>query len=157
MAKIPDLVFENVRLIFKNFSGKEDRFNAKGNRNFCLMIDPESAESMKAQGWNVKFLKPRTPEDPPAPYIKVNVSYKISAPNVYLIAGNNGKKTALTEETIMCLDSAEILNVDCVISASEWEPGHYSGYLKTMYVTIQPDPFAMKYADPNEEGDLPWM
>ena len=156
VQKIPDLQVENARIIFRNFRGEADRYNAEGKRNFCLVLDPESAEGMKEQGWNVKFLKPVQEGDAPTPYIKVNVSYKVAPPNVYLVAGPGGKKTLLTEETVNCIDTAEIENVDCVVSPYEWEPGKYSGYLRTMYVTIRPDPFAAKYANPNSDGDIPW-
>ena len=157
MARIPNLVVENAHLIFRNFSGKEDRYNAAGQRNFCLIIDPASADAMKAQGWNVKFLKPKDPDDVPTPYIKVNVSYKVSAPKIYIISGANGQKTPVSENNVGQLDTAEIMTADCEISASEWEPGKFSGYLKTLYITIRPDPFAAKYADPSSDGDIPWV
>ena len=43
-----NLVMENARLIFRNFSGNETRFNRNGNRNFCVIIDnPEQAEELR--------------------------------------------------------------------------------------------------------------
>lgn len=156
IQKVPDIEVENARIIFRNFKGEADRFNAQGKRNFCLILDPDSATAMKEAGWNVKFLKPIQEGDDPTPYIKVNVSFKVYPPNVYLIAGRGGKQTKLTEQTIECIDTAEIETVDCAVAPYEWEPGRYSGYLRTMYVTIRPDPFAAKYANPNSEGDIPW-
>ena len=38
-----DIAIENAELRFKNFSGKEGRFNAKGNRNFCVLLNPNDA------------------------------------------------------------------------------------------------------------------
>lgn len=154
---VPNLVVENAHLMFKNFSGREDTYNAAGMRNFCLIINQDVADAMKAQGWNIKFLKPKEPGDVPVPYIKVNVSYKQTAPKIYLIAGPGGQKTALTEDNVNQLDTAELINVDCEISPYEWAPGKLSGYLKTMYATIRPDPFAEKYSNPSTEGDLPWV
>ena len=54
-----NIVMENARLIFKNFSGEESKFNRKGNRNFCVVLDPEVADDLIKDGWNVRFLRPR--------------------------------------------------------------------------------------------------
>lgn len=145
------LKIENAKLIFLNFEGRETKYNRAGKRNFGVIIqDDGTAEIMEAEGWNVKTLKPRDEEDEPKKYIKVNVNFDhpVRKPNVYLVTRHS--KTKLDEETIACLDYAEINNVDVVIRPSEWDvngKSGISGYLKTMYVTIEEDEFAEKYAE----------
>ena len=62
-----NIVMENARLIFKNFSGEESKFNRKGNRNFCVVLDPEVADDLIKDGWNVRFLRPREDGEEPTP------------------------------------------------------------------------------------------
>ena len=46
--KTPRLLVEDAKIAFRNFSGKEGQFNAKGDRNFCLLLTDELAEDLVA-------------------------------------------------------------------------------------------------------------
>lgn len=142
------LRIENARIMYRNFEGKESKFNAAGNRNFCVIIDDvELAQQLNNDGWNVKVRPPREEGDEPLHYIKVNVSFKFKPPKIVSIAG--GRQTILDEETVAALDYQDILNVDLEIRPYNWENANgtgVSGYLKTMYVTVDEDSFASKYA-----------
>lgn len=154
--RIPNLSVENARIIFRNFAGKEGKFNPAGKRSFCLLLDEDTAERLADQGWNVKTLAPRDPDDDPQPYIQVAVQFGNYPPNIYLISGRT--KTKLDEDTVSILDYAEIENVDLIINPSRWEVSGKSGikaYLKTLYVTIVENEFEKKYRDMDEDDDDP--
>lgn len=147
--RVSNIVIENAKIIFRNFRGEETPFNRKGTRTFSVLIeDPDFAEKLRVDGWNVKLLKPRDEDDEPRFHLSVRVNFDKIPPAIYLVTRK--KKTRITADTVELLDQADITNVDLAIQPSYWEVQGKSGikaYLKTMYVTIEEDEFADKYAD----------
>lgn len=148
-----NLVVENAKVIFRNFSGKESKFNRAGQRNFCVLFDKETGEELQHDGWNVGILQAREEGDDPAYRLQVAVSYMSIPPQIYLIVGRN--KTLLSEDSVSSLDFAEIANVDLEIRPYNWDVNGKIGvkaYVHRMYVTIREDKFAAKYDFDYAEG-----
>lgn len=150
-------LFENCRIIFRNFSGEQSQYNRAGDRNFCVVIDDkEVADRMAADGWNVKHLPPLDEGEDETSYLPVAVSYRNQPPSIYIISSRG--RTPLDESMVDMLDYADIENVDLIVNPYNWEVNGKAGvkaYVKTMYVTIHEDVLAKKYAtfDTNDPGD----
>jgi hypothetical protein len=141
-----NITVENARIGFRNFTGKPGRFNPAGRRNFCVFLDTDIAKELQSDGWNIKWLEPRDPDDGPQAYLQVGVSYNNYPPKITAIT--SASKTILDEDTVNILDWAEIENVDLIIRPYNWEVNEKRGikaYLKTMYITLVEDEFEAKY------------
>lgn len=142
-----NIVIEGARIGFRNFSGKEGKYNPEGKRNFCVFMDDEMGNVLENDGWNIRWLQPRNEEEDKVPYLQVAVNYENIPPKIVLITSEG--KTILDEDTVNILDWAEISNIDLIIRPYNWEVNGKTGvkgYVKSMYVTIIEDEFEKKYA-----------
>ena len=148
------IVIEDAQLMFTNFSGFESKFNAKGNRNFSVVIpDKDLADQLLADGWHVKMLEARNEDEKPIYLLKVKVNFNSQRPPKVVMVTERGNMTKLNEETIDILDSADIIKSDVEINPYRNEKFQgVSAYLKTLYVTISEDRFAEKYSN-NESNE----
>ena len=112
-------------------------------RTTGVLIPNDLAEEMKEEGWNIKYLKPRDPQDEPQAFLTVKCKFGKIKPTIYICTEHG--KTLLDEDSVESIDYAEIRDVDIVIRPYEYEPGCISAYIKTMYVNIVEDVFADKY------------
>jgi hypothetical protein len=144
------VLMEGVRIIFRNFSGKEGQYNREGDRNFAVLLDDKVANDMAEDNWNVKWLRPRTEEEGEAPqaYLPISVNFKGRPPRIVLITSRG--RTNLDESQVETLDWVDILNVDLIVRPYEWTVNGKSGvkaYLQSIYVTIEEDPLELKYSE----------
>lgn len=150
---------EGVEIRWRNFKGEVSDFNPMGKRQFAVMLDEQQADQMAADGWNVKFTKPKDPEEEPEPYIRVEVSYKNAderggrAPQVYLVApptkdGVPPKTTELPREMLRIADQVDVHHADVLLEPYRWDVQGNQGvkaYLYTIGIAIKLDPFMVKY------------
>lgn len=150
VASDDTVLMEGVRIVFRNFEGKEGPYNKAGDRNFAVILTPEVANAMADDGWNVKWLKPREEDEgeEEVPYLPVSLRYDVFPPNVTLVTSNS--RTQLDESTVEMLDYADITNVDLIVRPYEWSvngKGGIKAYVKTMFVTIEEDALVRKYSE----------
>ena len=143
------LQIDDARIIYRNFSGEPSKYNRAGDRNFAVVIpDPDLADKLAAEGWNVKIKPPREEGDDPFMYLPVKVKFNDRGPVVYLKTGKNMVK--LDEEGIDCLDNIDILDIDLDIRPYDWDVNGKTGrtaYLQSICVTQDIDRFAARYAE----------
>lgn len=140
-----NLFLENVKIGFRNFEGREGRYNAEGKRNFVIFLDNETAARLEEQGWNIHWPKPieNDTENEKNPFLKVRVNFNWKGLKIVMIV--NGKPEFLDEDTVGVLDTAELENVDVSVSPYEYEPGKISASLASIYATVETDEFMAKY------------
>lgn len=149
------VLMEGVRLVFRNFTGKEGQYNREGDRNFGVILPDDVAEAMAADGWNVKWLKAREEEEDETdtPWLPVKVGYGKGRPPKIMLVTERGR-TALDERTVDALDWADITNVDLIVRPYNYEVSGRSGisaYVQSMYVTIEEDALERKYAEMDQQ------
>lgn len=156
------VVMESMRIIFRNFEGKEGQYNREGDRNFGVILPPDIAEAMLADGWNVKYLKPREEDEDgeETPWLSVSVNFDKGRPPTILLITSRGK-TKLDEDTVDQLDWVDIAaddqgnpKVDLIVRPYMWDVSGRQGikaYLQSMYVTIEEDELQRKYAEMDQQ------
>lgn len=162
MAAQNVVVMEGVRLVFRNFTGKEGPYNQEGSRNFGVILPEDIAEQMLADGWNVKRLKPSQEEQEEGveegpPWLPVKIGYGKGRPPMIKMITERGS-TVLDEDTVEQLDWVDIAideetgnsKVDLIVRPYNYEVRGSTGisaYLQSLYVTIEEDPLQRKYAE----------
>lgn len=153
---------EGAELTYCNFAGQASKYNAEGKRNFNIVIrDSEIAQSLLAEGFNVRIRPPRDPDDSPVYLLKVNATFSQNRrrdPQVDMVVGDSHTRLIgypLDEmgnhgDDVARLDEENIQYANMTIRGWEYEEGKKSAYLVEMHAHIRLSRWARKYAE--EEG-----
>lgn len=164
------LEVRNAVLLFTNFAGVANRFgNTSKNFNIVIsdfLLDIFVAEA-KRKGLNVHIHQygGKEEDEPVLNYINVKVNMDpekvLYPPTVTLYTNKQGggrSHTTLTNETVGCLDRADIERADCIINIKESKarPGWAVFYLSKLNViqNIIPE-FGGAYEDWDDPADDP--
>lgn len=158
-----DVTFENVRIMWKNFSGRKDEFNSDGKRYFSIVITDEMAEQLRnvelttksgvlVKGANVKLRLPKDGEGDAINTLKVNFG-TYPPEDIQRIVPNG--RMHLTMDTVGCLDREYIEKAKVMVTLFAFEKGPNRGitaYLKKIAVWVREDDFDSDYRDIPEIG-----
>lgn len=153
------LMFNDARIIFRNFAGAGSKFNREGDRNFAIIIDSqELADTLTEEGWNVKIKPPRDEQDEPFMYLPVKVKFSQRGPKIFLRTGEVVNELIPSddpkEDMVKTLDEIDILTVDLDVRPYDWEINGKTGrtaYLQGMEVTQVVDRFAARHSASEED------
>lgn len=147
-----NIEIKDARVIFKNFEGKEDKYNTKGNRNFCIVLSQSEADQLSAAGWNVKTRPPREPGDDPLYYLKINLKFETLGRPPRVVMVNSRNKVRLDADSAILLDMGRVVTADVRFRPYQYDPGKYSAYLVTGFFVMEEDTLEERYSDLPEQG-----
>ncbi len=146
------LLIEDAKIIWPNFSGKPTKFNpAGGKRDFNVIIDdPDVAQQMRDEGWNVKIKPPREEGDGVFCYMQVAVEYPTPEKNfpMRIVQFADKRAVDILEDAVSNLDYARIKTTKMAIRPYHWQTATGSGikaYLKTLHIVLEEEDFAEDY------------
>ena len=149
------LQIDGARIVFRNFAGAQSKFNAKGDRNFAVVIpNQEIADALTDAGWTVKVKPPREEGDEPFMFMKVKLQFNDRGPIAYLKTGNN--LVRLDEESIECLDNVEIACVDMDLRPYNWEVNGKTGRTAWLHSIRVTQAIQDRFAEEEYPGERPW-
>lgn len=144
------ILFENARLIWKNFAGIKRLYNEEGNRNFSVVLENEELiEDLIKLGWNVKQKAARSDDEEPLIHLPIAVAFDSRRPPAIYLINSKGRRQ-IGEELAVLIDNADADNWDLIVRPYDWEVNGKRGkkaYLKELFVTLHESVLDMKYAD----------
>ena len=143
------LQIDDARIVFRNFSGRGDKFNREGDRNFALIIPSEDiADELVKDGWNVKIKPARDEQETPFMYLPVKIKFNDRGPTIIMVT--NDRRNRLDEESVGILDDIDISSVNLDIRPYDWSVNGKDGrtaYLQGIEVYQNIDRFEARMAE----------
>lgn len=148
------ITIPNARILWPNFSGAKDKYNAEGDRNFNLHLSKQQADELAADGWNVKCKFPRpeenTDEQEERCVLKIKVNFGNKPPKIVGVGNRTRNRMEYHAGIAGLIDSAEIVTCDLSFVPHFYDFNDMLGvnaYLKTMYFELQEDELDLKWAE----------
>ena len=150
---IKTLEIDNAVIIWKNFSGKANRFG-NSNRHFNVVVNKEVADELTKKGVLVHpyFPEEKNVGDPLFYSFDVKINFESNYPPLVTVYTEyNGIKThnAIGLDSLAALDTISFESADCIVNiySSTKNPGKASAYLRKLNVIHrQVDEFGGKYS-----------
>jgi hypothetical protein len=143
-----NITIEDAQIAFRNFAGKEEKYNNEGDRNFAILLRPDDELKMISAGWNVKHLKVREEGDVAQAFIHCSISYKNRPPRIAMVTSRG--LTYLGQDEIDMLDWVDIETADVTLNPYTWTVGDKSGvkaYVQSLFIKIAEDYLQEKWTD----------
>lgn len=147
-GQIPNYTIKDAKVRWRNFAGREERFNAKGDRNFTIFLTPEDSANLTAMGLNVKTLPQREEDAAPQDILKVKVNFRGRPPSLVLVTHRG--RTRLDEDTAGMMDTAQVEKIDLILSPYWWgdeDKGGVAVSVSSLFMTIVEDELEVLYGD----------
>ena len=152
----------NRDIIYRNFSGRTSQFNKNGNLKFTIVIDPNVADRLEKNGWNIKRRPSKNDENEEFCTLEVRVRFDLSFAKPRIKQFTRSGCVDISEDNVGNFDNAEFETADVVLRQYLWStPAGDSGVsaqLSEMYVRLQEGVLESKWADigPGEDDGLPF-
>lgn len=170
---INDLEIEdaNIKWAWSHFNGAADTFNAEGERNFVVTLDPTDARALMEipDGWSIKeYVDTREGAEGSEPEytIKIKISYRFEPPKIFFLKEKEvvdpetgvatmqlRKFRVETEAELNDITRGTVQRIDFVAKPSRWIRNGEAGvtpYLSEMYVHMADSKIGGKYDDVEE-------
>lgn len=145
------ILIDDAHIMFRNFSGAPDKFNALGGkRYFHAVIPPQLVATLEEQGYNIKYLKPREEGDLPTAHLKISINTEGRQPPKVYVVNSKGRRQ-LTPEMFPMLDWADFGRIDLIWNryTRQWPDGRTTttAYLQTFFGFVREDELEQRYSE----------